>query len=511
MTSIANKIPRCTFSVFWGTVSIVYALLFEGTEFAGSPVAGSHGLMILVMQWCVVSLSASTVIGLISLSRKIFAALFPLLLTISVIAAYFKLTLGVSVTPGVIELMAVNEMDTWAELVTLELIVIVSIAMIIGALLAAYRYQCVKKPRKAFLWAIAFAAGVVIPVCFVPRLKAPVTARMPYSFWFSVKEYMANRKAIIEERHTFDDVSVTCKADSMTVVVVVGESLRADHLSLNGYPRVTTPRLEAETTLVSIPKMWTDACYTHLSVPYIMTRADSINNERAFTEQSFITLFKNAGFNTAWFSNQDAVDSYVYFMHEADTLMQFNSGRSLYDYGKWLDADMLPKIADFFTEKNPKKLAVVHTIGSHWWYRSHYSASQARFRPEIDSRIVSELSLESMRNSYDNTILATDAFVADIADQLRDRCAVIIFISDHGESLGESGKFLHAVDADELHHTACFVWFSDIFARHYPEKIAALRCNSRKQQRTDVIFHTALDAADINASVKIPSLSLFRQ
>lgn len=511
MAKITQYMPRCTFPVFWGIVSIVYALLFEGIEFAGSPVAGSHGLMIIVAQWCVVSLSAATVIGLISLNRKVFSVSFPLLSILSAIAAYFKLTLGASVTPSVIELMAVNELGTWATLVTWELVLIACIALVIGVLLAAYRYHCVEKPRKTLLWVIAFATGAATPVCFLPRLRAPVTARMPYSFIYSIKEYLANSREVEEKRLTFDDVTATCSADSMTVVVVIGESLRADHLSLNGYARATTPRLDAESTLVSIPKMWTDAYYTHQSVPYIMTRADSINSECAFTEQSFITLFKNAGFSTAWFSNQDAVDSYAYFMHEADTLMRFNSARSLYDYGKWLDADMLPEIGDFFAGGNSKKLAVVHMIGSHWWYRSHYPDSLACYKPEIDSRIVSELSIESVKNSYDNTILATDAFVADIADQLRDRCAVIIFISDHGESLGEEGRFLHAADADELHHTACFVWFSDIFAGLYPEKISALRYNSSKRQRTDVIFHTVLDAADIKTSVINPSMSLLKQ
>lgn len=439
------------------------------------------------------------------------AVLFPPLITLSGIVAYFKLTLGASVTPAVIEIMAVNRAAIWADFITPQLVATACIALMAGALTALYRYRRVGNPQKTAVWTVAFAAVAAAPVCFIPRLKAPVVARMPYSFVYSVKGYAANSRAIENVRHTFDGVPATCGADSMTVVVIVGESLRPDHLSLNGYAHATTPRLDAESTLISVPKMWTDACFTHLSVPHIMTRADSVNSGRAFTEQSFITLFKTAGFRTAWFSNQDDVDTYAYFMHEADTLARFNSARSLYDYGKWLDADMIPHIRDFLAGDNARKLAVVHTIGSHWWYRSHYSDSQARFLPEIDSRIVSELSPESMNNSYDNTIIATDAFVADIVGGLRDRCAVIIFVSDHGESLGEEGRFLHAVDADEVHHTACFVWFSDIFARSYPEKIATLKRNSRDRQRTDVIFHTALDAADISTSVINPSLSLFKQ
>lgn len=511
MDSILKKLPRCSFLMFWGAVSLVYALVFEGIEFAGSPVAGGKGIITLALQWVVVSLSAAAVIGLISVSRRVFAVLFPLFTTLSVIAAYFKLTLGTSITPAAVELTLVNELSTWASLITWQLIVAALAGFLTGAAIAFYRWHCVERPRRAGLWLAAFALGTVTPIIIVPRFKAPVTARMPYSFWFSVKEYMANRRAVESVRDTFDKMTATTDADSLTVVVVIGESLRADHLSLNGYGRSTTPRLEKESTLVSVPHMWTDACYTHLSVPQIMTRADSTDSERAFTEQSFITLFNKAGYRSAWFSNQDAVDSYAYFMHEADTLVQCNAARSLYDYGKWLDSDMLPQISDFLSGNSPRKLAVVHSIGSHWWYRSHYPDSLTRYKPEINSRIVSELSPESMVNSYDNTILATDAFLADLAGMLRNSCAVMIFISDHGESLGEEGRFLHATEAEELHHTACLLWFSPAFAARYPEKVAALKRNSQMPQRTDAIFHTALDAGDISTPALNPSMSLFKQ
>lgn len=511
MDSIVKKLPRCSFPVFWGAISLVYALLFEGIEFAGSPVAGGKGIITLALQWVVVALSAAAVIGLIAVSRRLFAVTFPILTALSAIAAYFKLTLGTSVTPAAVELAIVNELSTWASLITWQLVAACISGFLAGALVAFYRWRFVDAPHRAPLWMAAFALGSVTPIIIVPRFKAPVTARMPYSFWFSVKEYLANRRAVESARETFKTTPAMSRADSLTVVVVIGESLRADHLSLNGYRRVTTPRLEAESTLVSVPRMWTDACYTHLSVPHIMTRADSTDTERAFTEQSFITLFNKAGYCSAWFSNQDAVDSYAYFMHEADTLVQSNAARSLYDYGKWLDSDMLPQIRDFIAGQSAKKLAVVHSIGSHWWYRSHYPDSLARYKPEINSRIVSELSPESIINSYDNTVLATDAFLSNLADMLRDRCAVIIFISDHGESLGEEGRFLHATEAEELHHTACLVWYSPQFASRYPEKVSALIRNGRMPHRTDAIFHTALDAGDIATPVLNPSMSLFKQ
>jgi len=241
-----------------------------------------------------------------------------------------------------------------------------------------------------------------------------------------------------------------------------------------------------------------------------MTRADSLHPDLADEEQSFITLFKKAGYRTVWLSNQDEVQSYSYFMHEADELLRINAGRTFYDYGLQLDEDLLPPLDQFLSSDAPRKLAVIHSIGSHWWYRSHYRPENALFKPEIDSRIISELSTEQMVNSYDNTILATDAFVNEIITRLRDKNSIIIFISDHGEALGENGKFLHGGDFPELHSTACFVWYSPIYAMRYKDKIARLKENASKRYMTDVMFHSALDAAAITTPALDGDMSIFR-
>ncbi|MDE6488065.1 MAG: sulfatase-like hydrolase/transferase, partial [Paramuribaculum sp.] len=197
------------------------------------------------------------------------------------------------------------------------------------------------------------------------------------------------------------------------------------------------------------------------------------------------------------------------FMHEADTLVRCNAARSLYAYDKWLDTDLLPALDDFLSGGNGRKMAVLHTIGSHWWYRSHYPDSLAIYRPEINSRIVSELTREQMVNSYDNTIIATDSFLSQLVGRLRGLNSVLIFISDHGEALGEEGNYLHGDDYEQLHPTACFVWYSSEYARRYPEKTAALRNNAGRSLLTDVMFHSVLDAASISTPALDRSQSIF--
>ncbi len=87
-----------------------------------------------------------------------------------------------------------------------------------------------------------------------------------------------------------------------------------------------------------------------------------------------------------------------------------------------------------------KHLFVLHTIGSHWYYNFHVTDSLQLFRPLTDSRIVTQNSEQQMLNSYDNTILYLDYFLDTLIERFEDRVAVVIYLSDHGESLGEDGK-----------------------------------------------------------------------
>ena len=154
------------------------------------------------------------------------------------------------------------------------------------------------------------------------------------------------------ERPDFKGKAV-CGSDSVTVVFVLGESLRAANLQVNGYPRATTPLLCKEENVVSLPNVYTDYTLTHLSIPHIMTRSDEQNPDRAYTERSFVSLLKQAGYRTSWITkqagyrtswitNQEQVSTFAYFMNECDTLVYVNGEKSSYNLEKWLDGDMLP-------------------------------------------------------------------------------------------------------------------------------------------------------------------------
>lgn len=505
------KLPRIRFSIFWIIFSVCYCLIFTSVEFINSPVSGIKGFITLSAQWFTVAACTSAVLGLLCLSRKIFCVAGPLLLCVSAALAYFRLTMGVTLTPMVIELATINDTKTCLSIFSPLLVVSLLGALAIGIFLAIYRYRFVLRPTRTPVWAIIFATVALAPAYLIPRLHAPVKARMPFSIYYSVRDYMHNRAAVAEERHTFDNAIVKGGDNAPDVILVIGESLRADHLSLNGYSRPTTPRLEADTAVVSLPDMWSIPRFTHQSVPHILTRADSLHPDRAYEEQSVITLFRHAGYHTSWLTSQDAVPHYAYFMHEADTLIMSHAAHSLYDFGAWYDSDLIePFNTVLKMNESTPKFVVIHTIGSHWWYPAHYSPAQARFKPEVGSRILSDLTHEEIVNSYDNTIVATDDFLSEIISGLRDRNALLIYISDHGESLGEDGHYLHADDMPAVHRPACLVWYSHDYARLHPDRVAALRSNASRAWCTDAIFHTLLDGAALETPFMEKGQSFFR-
>lgn len=499
---------RISFFLFWLIVSVMFGLLFVAPEFYNTPIAGIKDFSIALAQWGLIMVVSSAVIGLLCVSRRVAIVMLPLLFLLCATATYFRITMDMALTPQIIELAAINDTRTCMSVVSLPLILTDLAAVVIAGLMAWVRLRNVRQP---LYWAwISYGVVILIGIAVMPqRIKSPIMERLPYSMYNSIRLYYINKKEALTRRPAFDHVSASCNTDTITVVMIIGESLRADHLGINGYHRQTTPLLSTDTAVISLPYMYTEPCYTHTSVPRIMTRGDVEHPDRDYEEPSFITLLNKAGFKTSWLANQEMVPTYSYFMHEADELSFTNRNFSLYSYDKWLDEELLPLYAKSLSADAHRKFILLHSIGSHWWYPSHFTDDNAIFQPIIKSKVVSANSAEAMINSYDNCIISTDRFVMDIIRELRDKKAVLIYVSDHGESLGEDGVWLHGIDRQELHNPACLIWYSDKYAKAYPRKIANLKRNSNTKHTTDDIFHSMLDAADVKTSVLTPSKSIF--
>lgn len=489
-------------------ITVAYALIFTLSEFSDSPYSNFHDFMVLAFQWVAIAVGTFGLLYLLSINKYIFAITFPFLVAFSTVLAYYRYTVNATLTPMTIELALINDLRTNMQVVSWQLVSLILLSLVVSVAIVWLRWKKISFTRP-YIHLIVALGIIFMTNSFIPQLKRPLTQRMPYSIYYNFKLYFEIRDVAAEHRETFTSESVA-NSDSLVVVFVIGESLRNDHLQINGYERETTPYLMEEDNLVSLTDIYSEECFTHTSVPQIMTRADSANPQRAYDEQSFVTIFKDAGFRTTWIANQESVATYAYFMNECDTLIYVNGDKSVYTFDKWLDEDILPHLENELQDDNPTQLHILHSIGSHWWYNSHYTDEFERYTPVIKSRVVSSNTQEEMINSYDNTILYTDFFIKEMIDLIRDKKSILIFLSDHGESLGEDGYYLHGADRPELHYPAAFVWYSDKYAQSFPDMIENLKDNSDKKYRSDYLFHSIIDAADITTEYIEPQLSIFR-
>jgi glucan phosphoethanolaminetransferase (alkaline phosphatase superfamily) len=420
---------------------------------------------------------------------------------------YFRYTTGTILTTMIVDATLSNDTQITLELISAGLILIVFSSLVIAVLFVYYRFRKLQKIRRIYIHCLT-AILLCLIVFNIPRIKFPIAERIPFNLYYISSRYLSERKEVLTERKVLSENVICSEKENLIVVLVLGESLRADHLGFNGYERNTTPYLSQE-DIISFPNIYSEHTHTNASLPHILTRSDSANLDLANEERSFIDLFKHCGYYTVWLANQESAKSYIYFMNECDTLIYANANKSSYVFDKWTDEDLLPFFELFIRKEEGNRFILMHTIGSHWYYNSHYTDEFQKYKPVSKSKIIRSNTQEEMINSYDNTVLYTDYFVYEVINRLRNKNAILFYLSDHGETLGEDGIWLHAVDTPPTHYPACWVWLSPQYKNENPVKYETLQNNKEKKYRTDFLFHTILEAADIQSDVINETFSLF--
>lgn len=305
----------------------------------------------------------------------------------------------------------------------------------------------------------------------------------------------------------------THNADSTEVyVLVVGETARSSNFQLYGYARPTTPQLSRESRLMVFRNVRSQSNTTHKSVPMLLTAATADDHSRLYHEKGILAAFGEAGFHTAFFSNQLRNHSYIDFLGEEANDACFI--REKQPSRRPDDEQLLPYVAQELDQHHRKLFIVLHMYGSHFNYRDRYSRANARFLPDEPTEAKAE-NRPQLLNAYDNTILHTDRILARLIGMLRARHCIsaMLYTSDHGENIFDDSRhlFLHASPRPSEYDTdvPLLVWTSEQFGRQYPQVINAMRGNLRKGAESNAsVFPTMLSIAGIRARARADSLSL---
>jgi glucan phosphoethanolaminetransferase (alkaline phosphatase superfamily) len=292
------------------------------------------------------------------------------------------------------------------------------------------------------------------------------------------------------------------------VVVVLGESSRFDRWGLNGYGRDTNPRLKQQANLVTLSDMITSVAATRLSVPVIISRKPAMQSLKdGFSEKSFLTAYKEAGFKTFWLSNQISFGQFdtpvSVFAREADVVQFLNLGG--FTNHSNFDQILFEPLHNAMADPAPKKLIVLHSLGSHWNYSERYPKQFDQWKPSlfgVDKPAYTDIRIKpQLNNSYDSSILYTDWFLDGVIGQLKQsqQTSSMLYISDHGQTLYDKSCRLafHGHNTQFEFHVPALVWYSDQYQARYPDKVEQLLRHRTARLSTENIFHTLLDLGDV--------------
>lgn len=292
------------------------------------------------------------------------------------------------------------------------------------------------------------------------------------------------------------------------VVMVLGESSRYDRWGINGYDRDTTPLLAQEPNLVSLTNLITAVSATRLSVPVIISRKPAMQSLKAgFSEKSFLTAYKEAGFKTWWLSNQISFGEFdtpvSVFAKEANVIQFMNLGS--FNNRSNLDQILLGPLQQAMHDPAPKKLIVLHTLGNHWNYSQRYPQEFDKWQPSlfgVDKPEHTNVKIKTeLNNSYDNSILYTDWFLAQVIGRLKQsgQRTSMLYVADHGQVLydGTCNIAFHGHNTQFDFHVPAMVWYSDQYQTRYPDKIKQLKRLRKAKLATENVFHSLLDLGDI--------------
>lgn len=308
-------------------------------------------------------------------------------------------------------------------------------------------------------------------------------------------------------------------AKPLLVVLVVGETARAANFGINGYTRDTTPHLSAMPDLINYPRFESCGTATMESVPCIFSRLnqDDFNRKKARAEENLLDIVARTGVSVLWRDNNAGCMGAC--VRTGMVSLEYETDPKLCAEGECHD-NILLKDFDTLLPKNAGSATflVLHQKGSHGpAYFKRYPESGRRFTPDCRIESVQRCTHEEVVNAYDNTIAYTDSMLAKLIDQLRAHQdsvnSVMIYVSDHGESLGENGIYLHGLPRklapDEQIHVPMMVWFSAQTPAALGLDTACIKKASNQPGSHDNLFDSILNLLSIRTAAYNPALDLF--
>ncbi|MFZ0024498.1 phosphoethanolamine transferase [Acinetobacter sp.] len=297
------------------------------------------------------------------------------------------------------------------------------------------------------------------------------------------------------------------------MVLVVGETARAESFALNGYARNTNPEL-SKLAVINFNQVSSCGTATAVSVPCMFSgmSRETYDEQLASHREGLLDIAQRAGYQVTWIDNNSGCKG------ACDRVQKYQIPAQLKQ--KWCDAggecfdeilvDSLKDYLAHLDKNNPKpQLIVLHQMGSHGpAYFKRSKAPYQPFQPTCNSNTIQGCSTEELKNSYDNSIVYTDHVLAQIIETLKQQTQYqtgFWYLSDHGESTGEHGLYLHgapySMAPTQQTHIPMLMWFSDTWQQYNARQLNCLKTQTEQARSQDHLFPSLLSMLDIKTQV----------
>ncbi len=291
------------------------------------------------------------------------------------------------------------------------------------------------------------------------------------------------------------------------LVVLVGETARAQNYQVNGYERETNPHTQNIKNIVSFKNVTSCGTATAISLPcmFSLLGKDKYSREAFDHQDNVVDIIKKAGYSQVWVDNNTGCKGVCTNIEQKrpDDFVNIEC-----DGEECTDSVLIEALPETIKNMQGKDGVIyLHLIGSHGpTYYKRYPREHAFFQPDCQTSDLQNCTREEILNSYDNTIRYTDYVMAQAISEIKKYNDIyhtsLIYLSDHGESLGENGLYLHGmpykIAPKEQTHIPFMIWFSEKMLKH---ESLDMNCLKKRADETfishDYLSSTLLEILDI--------------
>ena len=489
----------------------------------------------LAAMFIAIVLAAYIILLAISLKPIIRLAIL-ILLPVTAAASYFMNEYGVVIDINMVRNVIETDTRETGDLITFKLIAYVGLLGLLPAILfcavpwtpRTFKDEAIAKFKCAGV-AFVVLALAVFPVWgnFLSLFRAHTEFKMtltPYNYISALTRYVSRLETAAagkrllpygEDAHREGGLS----AHKKLFVVVVGETARWDHFALNGYARPTNPELSKVKDLVNYPHAFSCGTDTAQSVPCMFSGLGKakFTNAKAASQQNLLDILKRVGIDVLWRENQAGCKG-VCARVPTETLTG-HKVPTFYPSSENFDDVLVDGLDARIAKLDRDTVIVLHMMGSHgpaYWKR--YPASYETFTPACKVAQFSHCEVKDIINAYDNSIVYTDHVLARLIQVLSGAAshgvdAGMLYVSDHGESLGEHNMYLHgmpyAIAPEAQIHVPMVVWLSPSMRESTGIDHGCLVKRTSERVSHDNLFHSVLGLMDVKTRVYDPALDLF--